>query len=68
MILFESILPLSFQPAVAQCLLEKLPELCMDDELPNVSLQLGDIDIPHHAIGQLRWLDKVINSKVRIAY
>ncbi|XP_057296090.1 Fanconi anemia group D2 protein-like isoform X2 [Hydractinia symbiolongicarpus] len=51
------------QPAIANLLLEKLPEIYSDNELSLIAVKLGDIDLVHRIVSHLRWLDVIIESE-----
>ncbi|XP_065673752.1 Fanconi anemia group D2 protein isoform X6 [Hydra vulgaris] len=54
------------QTPVAIALLEKLPEISIDEELIKTAEELGDINLHQRMVDQLRWLDKIYDSKVLV--
>lgn len=57
--------PINFlQESVASNLLEKLAEINMSTELTSTSMKITDINLVHLVVGQLKWLDDIVGSKV----
>ncbi|XP_065640806.1 Fanconi anemia group D2 protein isoform X2 [Hydra vulgaris] len=54
------------QTPVAIALLEKMPEISIDEELIKTAEELGDINLHQRMVDQLRWLDKIYDSKVLV--
>lgn len=52
------------QESVASNLLEKLAEINMSTELTSTSMKITDINLVHLVVGQLKWLDDIVGSKV----
>lgn len=52
------------QESVASSLLEKLAEINMSTELTSTSMKITDINLVHLVVGQLKWLDDIVGSKV----
>ena len=52
------------QESVASNLLEKLVEINMDTELNSTAMKITDINLVRLVVGQLRWLDNIVGSKV----
>lgn len=52
------------QESVASNLLEKLVEINMDTELNSTAMKITDINLVHLVVGQLKWLDNIVGSKV----
>lgn len=52
------------QESVASNLLEKLVEINMDTELTSTAMKITDINLVHLVVGQLKWLDNIVGSKV----
>eukprot|EP00111_Clytia_hemisphaerica_P006787 TCONS_00019611-protein len=51
------------QTPIANLLLEKIPELDFNQDLVNTATKLGDIDLTQMIIGQLKFLDNIVDRK-----